>query len=107
MRPAQCLGVCRTEFVMWERQVTAATLHVETQSELVQRDDAALDVPTRPPRTEFGLPTRLAGARHTPQQGVHRIVLAGAVGVTTALAEQRRHRRGVVVRLVSETSRGV
>src|SRR5699024_3056096 len=107
VRLGQCLGMGGTEFVVRERQVTAATLYVETESELVQCDDAALDVPARAPGAEFGLPTGFTGSRHTPEQGVHRIALARTVGVTAPFTEQRRHRRGIVVRLVSEASRDV
>ncbi len=85
------LGVRGAHLVVREGQVAAAALDVELHAQVLQRDRHALDVPAGPAVAELGVPGGLVRAGGEPEQGVQRVLLARAVRVAAALAEDRQH----------------
>ena len=74
-----------------EDQVTAATLDVEREPQVLQRDRRALDVPAGPAPSEGAVPRRLVGSLGAPQDAVEWILLPGPLRVTPALGEHGQH----------------
>src|SRR5579863_6554758 len=62
---------------MWEDEIDAAAMDVESLAEMLRRHRRALDVPTRTPAAPRALPSRLIRARRLPQHEIRGIALVG------------------------------
>src|SRR5699024_6328309 len=81
----------RAHLVVREDQIAAAPVEVEGRAQTVQRDGTALDVPSGPAATQRTVPGGFSGTFGTPQQPVEGVLLARALWIATAFAEQLQH----------------
>src|SRR5699024_75921 len=84
-------GLGRAHLVVREDQIAAAPVEVEGRAQTVQRDGTALDVPSGPAATQRTVPGGFSGTFGTPQQPVEGVLLARALWIATAFAEQLQH----------------
>jgi class 3 adenylate cyclase len=71
----RALGLRALVLVMWEDEIVAAAVDVESLAEDLERHRGALDVPTRPAGTPRRRPFGLARFRGLPEREVERAAL--------------------------------
>src|SRR4029079_17790661 len=79
----RCLALGDLVLVVREDEVDTAGMEIERRAEVRHAHGRAFDVPAGPPRTDGGLPDRLAWLRTLPQGEVADVVLAVFVGFDT------------------------
>ena len=66
----QRLGLGNLVFMMGKYQVDPAGVYIQCLAQVLDGHHGAFDVPARPPRADFGIPTGLAFLRRLPQREV-------------------------------------
>src|SRR5260370_2554572 len=79
------LGLRNFTRVVREREVSPATMNVYLWAEVMYRHRAALDMPARTTATPGARPCRFARSLRLPENTIERVLLAGIIGIPSAL----------------------